>query len=212
MKARAWPRGQLELWGRADVEGELLEIYLGALLQRGGELWFGPEIVFGGRRIGAAVALVVFNGAGQVLCYGVAKCGGLIQKHNRPKRALRKLEQGARSGFATRPEGGWDIPRRLICGGGSWRGRHRPFRERKERGAHHRSDRTLRAGIEFAHGRDAITEQLNAHGTRRLGRENVYYAAPHGKLSRQLHHFRTGVTHRSEMRDELLQWNFRVGG
>src|SRR5271154_1132312 len=105
--------------------------------------------MFGGGRVGVAVALVVFDGLGQMLRCGLAECRRFVQKHEWAKRTLGKLEQRALPRFAWRPEKGWVFPGGLLATLGAFWWRNGPFGEWKQRCAYYRIDRSLRARIEF---------------------------------------------------------------
>ena len=71
----------------------MLQVDLRSLLQGGGELLLIPEIMIGGRRVGLAMAFVVFDGGGEVLGGRFANRGGLIKENNGTQGTFRKLEE-----------------------------------------------------------------------------------------------------------------------
>ena len=76
----------------------------------GGELLFGPEIMFGGGGVGLGVALVVFDGVGEMFCGGFAERGGLVEKDDWAKRAFGEFEERGLAGFGARAEVGGIFP------------------------------------------------------------------------------------------------------
>ncbi len=95
VEARAGTGSDFELRSRADVERELLESDLRGFCQGGGELFFGPEIVFGSGGVGLTVALVVFDCGGEMFGGGFAKGGGLVEENDGAEGAFGEFEQGA---------------------------------------------------------------------------------------------------------------------
>src|SRR6266849_579099 len=95
VEAGAGTGSDFELRSRADVERELLESDLRGFCQGGGELFFGPKIMLGGGGVGLTVALVVFDGGGEMLGGGFAKRGGLVEENDGAEGAFGEFEQCA---------------------------------------------------------------------------------------------------------------------
>ena len=156
-----------------------------------------------------AVALVVFCSGGEMLGSGLTQRLRLIKEDDRAERTFCQLKQRACAGFAGGAKVRWCFPGGFVqvclvgCG-------DRPFRQRQERGANNGGDRPLGARVKFANGFDGVAKQLNADGASRFRRENIDDATAHGELARQLYHFRSRVTHRTQMRNQFYVRNLGV--
>src|SRR5215470_11862258 len=135
--------------------------------QEGLPLFFAPEKMIWGGRIGVAVAFVGFRSVHEELSGGFVQGGRLIQKNDRFKNTRRKFEQVVLSGFFFRSPVRGEIP--------SFRGIRRdgPFGKRKNGCADYGRDGALCAGVEFPNRLDGISQEFDADGPRRFRRKEI---------------------------------------
>jgi len=210
VEAGAGPGRKLKLRVRADAEGQVLKIYLRGFLQRGSKLFLIPKIMFGCRCVGLSMAFVIFYGSGKVFSSRFANRCRLIEEDDWTQGAFREFKKGGCARFISGTEEGQCFPGSVAVGRKTVGG-HRPFGQRKQRGAHDGSDGTLCSGIEFADGFDGVAQEFDAHGAGRLRRENVDNAATNGELAGHLDHFGARVADRADVSDQFFERDFFVG-
>src|ERR1700730_1192859 len=182
---------QLEALRTGLREAELIQLKAGGLGESAPPVFHVPEKVGDFRRIGATVALVIYDGRFEEVRRGFVERLRLIEKYQGLERAFRQLEQRAGAGFFAAAEPTVGLPVFGLDATGNGR---TPLGERKNRGFVDRRNGTLCAGIEFANGLDGIAKKLEAHRARRFGRENVHDASANSELAREFDHFGACVT------------------
>src|SRR5580692_2221050 len=148
---------EFELGGRADVDGELLEMRLGSLRKCGGEFFFIQKEMRGARGGRAAMAFIDRRCLREMFFCCVAQVLRFVQEDHRFKGAFRQFEERTLTTLLGRSEErscfpGWGC--RLCCA--DERG-DIPFRQRQKCCSLHGRDRSLSARVKFAHRLDSVS-------------------------------------------------------